>query len=168
MRSGDEAAFEDYVASTQRRWVNTAYRLCNDSEQAQDLVAHAWEKLYLKWPQVHAKGDPHGYMAKMLHNAFIDILRSSRFKRELTSGDLPETPVADSFVDELAARAGLKGAWELLTGHEKVVVNLRVFEGYTLMEIADLLSLSHSTVKRRWESGCVKLRAFYRSHEGSA
>lgn len=105
MRSGDRAALESYVAATQRKWLNTAYRLCRDPEQAQDLVGHAWEKLYLKWPQVHANGnDPNGYMAKMLANAVIDSRRSRRYKREVTRGYLPETPVKDTFVEEVAAR----------------------------------------------------------------
>ena len=168
MRESDTAAFADYVAATQRRWLSTAYRLCLNPVHAQDLTAQAWEKLYLKWPQVLARGDPNGYMAKVVHNLFIDFRRSNRYRLELPRDQIPETVVQESFVDALVDQDELREAWKVLTDEERVIVSLRVFDGYAMNEVSALLPWSHSTVKRRWESGCAKLRDFYRSEVDSA
>lgn len=163
MRREEEAAFEAYVNDTQRAWLGRAYRLCYDQDEAQDLVQHCWEKLFLNWNKVSSQGGPGAWMSTTMHHKFLDSRRSSRFKREFAREELPETPVQDSFVDDYLGKDSLLAAWALLTREERSVIDLRVFDGLTMSEIAHTLDTSLSTVNRRFQAARHKLGMHYQA-----
>lgn len=165
MRREQKAAFVEYVGATQRSWLTRAYRLTLDHDEAKDLSQHCWAQLYLHWPKVSGRGDPNAWMATTMHNRFLDTRRSSRYRREFSRSELPETPVADRFVDEHAEEDSLRAAWAILTPQERSVVDLHVLDWRTLPEVAAMLGTSLSTVNRRWHEAKRKLRKHYKAED---
>jgi RNA polymerase sigma-70 factor (ECF subfamily) len=73
--------------------------------------------------------------------------------------------VADALLEPVAAsanpdeRIALESALRELPAEQREVVHLKVFEGRTFQEIADLTSESINTVGSRWRYAMEKLRA---------
>jgi DNA-directed RNA polymerase specialized sigma24 family protein len=87
--------FTVFVAETSVRLRRTAYLLCGDREQAQDLLQTAYARTYAAWRRVR-RDDAEAYTRRVLVNAHIDWYRKHPW-RESTSLELPDNTPADAF-----------------------------------------------------------------------
>jgi len=95
----------------------------------------------------HYRG-PRNFAANHASNALAHGTGDS----EGTRGVEPATPL-----DDLDRWTGFHEAIVTLPDHEREVVQLVFYNGYTQVEIAKLVQIDERTVRRRWQSGCLKL-----------
>jgi len=86
---GRDADFTAYVAARRPHLRRTAYLLCGDWHQAEDLVQTALAKLYVAWPRVRRDGSPEAYARKILVRSHLDETRRP-WRRERSSSQLLE------------------------------------------------------------------------------
>ena len=75
---GERAGFTEYVVARRPLMYRTAWVLCRDPHQAEDLVQHVLTRLYVVWPRVSGMDAVDGYVRTMLVNANLDRLRRRR------------------------------------------------------------------------------------------
>ena len=84
-----DAAFTAFVDGATPSLMRTAWLLCGDGDQAQELVQAALVKTYVAWPRVK-EDTALAYARRVLVNHRTDSWRRTR--RELTFGEVPEQP----------------------------------------------------------------------------
>jgi RNA polymerase sigma-70 factor (sigma-E family) len=152
---GDEAEFEAFVARSGRRLLRTAYLLCGDRGEAQDLVQVVLERTARRWAKLD--GAPEAYARTVLVNASTDRWRrrSSRFGE--VPGQVPDTSVID-VADGVVLRGSLIAALRQLTARQRALLVLRYFEDVSESEAAALLGISVGAVKSGTSRALDRLR----------
>jgi RNA polymerase sigma-70 factor (sigma-E family) len=165
MQRPDDGEFSELVAARFPALRRTAYLMCGDWHQAEDLAQIALIKLHAAWGRVRRREDLDAYLRKTLLRACIDEKRRARWRREHSASDwLPDPPAADGALDEAAAeRDALVAALRALPAGQRAVVVLRFWEDQSVQETARLLGCSAGTVKSQSARGLAALRAEFAS-----
>lgn len=134
----------------------TAYLLCGDWHQAEDLTQAALLKLYLAWPRLSRHDTLDAYARKVVLRTFLAEHRRSRWKRERLTDAPPEIPAdpAGSEHDML-----VRQALAVLAPKQRAVLVLRYFEDLSVEDTAAALGCSTGTVKSQAARGLATLRA---------
>jgi RNA polymerase sigma-70 factor (sigma-E family) len=157
--------FTEYVAARQAALRRTAYLLCHDWHQADDLLQTALAKLYVAWRRVRAADDIDAYVRTVLLRVFLDEKR--RFwRREVPvgvpaaelaprpPGPHPSGPHPSGPEDRLVLLAALA----TLPRQQRAVVVLRCWEDLSVAQTADALGCSEGAVKAHRPRGLAALR----------
>ena len=152
MRGTDEDRFAAYYAARYRVLRRTAYLLCGDWQEAEDLTQAAFVRLYLAWGRVRADG-AHGYARRVLVNEFLGRRRRGR---ELPVDVLPDRPAPSAGSPE--DRVDLAAALRAVPAQQRAVVVLRYWEGLSVEQTAALLRIAPGSVKSQASRGLAVLR----------
>lgn len=151
-----EAEFEAFMAASAPALARTAWLLCGDVHQADELAQQALVRTYLAWPRARER-DPLAYTRRTLANLRIETWRRRRREVLVAPTDLPEHGDA-SAADHHADRDRLVRALASLTPRQRRIVVLRHFEGLTEREVAADLGISVGTVKSTASRSLARLR----------
>jgi len=156
----DRAGFSEYVVARRPLLFRTAWVLCGDAHQAEDLVQHVLTRLYVAWPRVAGMDSVDGYVRTMLVHANIDRVRRHR---ELTGLDGYDQSSRDLDHDALLdLREALA---ELAPGQRRAVV-LRHLWGLSVEETAAELGVAPGTVKSQTADAVRRLRELLAPQRG--
>ena len=133
--------------------------LMYDPEAADDLVQDTLERAWLKLPQWQAdRGGLRAWAFSIMHNLFVDQLRSRRGRLEDSWGDsLPEQAQAPRQTDGLAVR-DLDRALQRLPPDQRAVILLVAVEGVSYEQAALALAVPVGTVMSRLSRARERLR----------
>ncbi|MGN6252791.1 MAG: SigE family RNA polymerase sigma factor [Marmoricola sp.] len=151
-RAVTEARFEAYVGEAWPALHRTAYLLCGDPHEAEDLVQAALVKAVAVWARI--ADDPTPYLRRVMVNDHISRWRRHRGNEHGTA-DVPETAAPASDQD-LALT--LRQALAALAPRQRAVVVLRYYEDLTEQQTADVLGISVGTVKSQHRDALARLR----------
>ncbi len=152
-RRDDE--FTDYV--TERMWWlrRLAYLLCQDWQQADDLVQAAITRLYTHWGRAAAVEHTDGYVRTILVREYLSERRSGWARRVSLTAEPPDTPSAlgdrEGALDLRAALAGLPP-------RQRATLVLRFYCDLNVDQAAQLLGCSPGTVKSQTAKAIGALR----------
>ncbi|WP_460705254.1 SigE family RNA polymerase sigma factor [Myceligenerans halotolerans] len=158
-----EAEFTAFMAESSAALARTAWFLCGDEHQAEELVQQAFVRVWAHWGKVR-QGEPLAYARKVLSNLRIDSWRKHRREMLSDPDSLPEG-AAPSSADVHAERDRLVRALALLSRKQRRIVVLRHLEGLSEKETAAALGVSVGTVKSQSSRGLVKLRRLLNDHD---
>lgn len=148
----DRAGFTEYVVARRPLLYRTAWVLCGDPHQAEDLVQQTLTKLYVAWPRVVRMSSVDAYVRTMLVHANVDRVRR---RRETAGIDGFDRAARDLDVDgSLDLRRALA---ELAPGQRRAVV-LRHLWGLSVEETAAELGVAPGTVKSQTADAVRRLR----------
>lgn len=150
----DRADFEGYVAQRSDRLLRTAYLLCRDWGQAEDLTQTALAKAWLAWRRVGEDPDP--YVYRILANTHASWWRR-RWRAEVPTETLPESAVADP-AGGFGVRDDLRTALAALPTKQRAVLVLRYYADLPDRQIAEILGCSAVTVRSQAARALAKLR----------
>lgn len=145
-----------------------AYRWTQSREEAEDLVQDVLVKLIDHLDEMQAVERLRPWLIKVLYHRYVDTYRrqsrspvDSEHEWQADSQLLEEAAADDrDSYDQLEWRqALLRGLETLETAHRDVIL-LHDVEGYTALEIAEILDISTGTVKSRLHRGREKLKKF--------
>jgi RNA polymerase sigma-70 factor (sigma-E family) len=151
-----DEGFAEYVAMSRPALWRSAYLLCGNVAQADDLVQSALLKLYVAWPRL-VRGDRlDGYARRIIANSHIDETRRP-WRRESVplEGHEPATEVAGD--DHRDDHVSLIRALRALPEGQRRIVVLRHYWGLSVAETAADLGISEGTVKSQCAFGLRKL-----------
>ncbi|GAA2002571.1 SigE family RNA polymerase sigma factor [Catenulispora subtropica] len=157
MRGPDEKEFGELVAGRSHALRRTAYLMCGDWHQAEDLVQTTFIKLFCAWNKVDRADSLDAYLRKTLLHACIDEKRRGWFRREWPTADPPD--VADVPPFPPADRDLLVAGLRRLAPGQRAVLVLRFWEDLDVEETARALGCSAGTVKSQTARGLAALRA---------
>lgn len=127
------------------------------AEDAQDVVQTAYEKLWVNRQQVEA-GKAKSYLFTIAYHQMIDHLR--KVKRMSYREELPEQAAGTESQPQRYLKKMLDQALNTLTDTQRNLVMLKDYEGYSYLEIGEIMDLNESQVKVYLHRARVQLRNY--------
>lgn len=155
MSQADESAFRAYALSRRGSLRRTAYLMCGDWHQADDLVQTALTKLYVAWKRVRSEDQPDAYTRRILTRCYLDERRRP-WRREAPVEVLEEIPAAATHAEDTL---DLRDALSRLPARQRATVVLRYWADASVTETADALGCSEGTVKSQTARAINTLRS---------
>ncbi|MEY9860930.1 RNA polymerase sigma-70 factor (sigma-E family) [Catenulispora sp. GAS73] len=157
---GDQARLEefaDYAAARQSHLKRTAYLLCGDWHEAQDLTQTALLNLCKAWHRAKRADSIDAYAQKTLINAYLGGRRRRSREREVhASVAVTTSPFARE--DQPDLRLALLAALTELPPRGRAVVVLRFWADFSIEDTAAALGCSTGNVKSHSSRALAKLR----------
>ena len=149
-RPFDSTEFEMVVETHQAALLRYATRVLNNPDAAQDVVQEVFIRLHEKWEQLRREqGTLKAWLYRSTHNAAVDYIRKEsrlRILHERQSND----PVSQAYDDELGDLDEREKLVFLhinaLVPREREVLVLRLLEGMTYRDIAEVVNRSEGYV----------------------
>jgi RNA polymerase sigma-70 factor (ECF subfamily) len=134
-----------------------------DMDDTRDALQEVFVKLARQPDLLEGVGDRRAFLVRLAHNVAVDLMRrrSTRGKYHDEFGSM--TAVVSPFAsaaepDEQAFREALTDALGELPPEQRAVVHLKLWEGFTFEQIAEVLGLPLNTAASRYRYGLDKLR----------
>ncbi len=152
------AAFEEFARARTPHLHRSAWLLCGNRVDAEDLVQETLAKVYVRMYRLLAPplDNPAAYAQTTLTRTFISG-RRKKANGERPYADLPE----DSVGDHAAAadlRVSLADALADLTPVDRAVLVLRYLDDLSVEEVAGLLELTPGAVRNRSMRALARMR----------
>ena len=172
-QAGDEAAYEELVRKHQHRVVAIASRLLRGSADAEDVAQQVFVKAYFSLRRFDLRSKFSTWLYKIAVNECWNHLRKKKARPLVYEADLSEEQVErfegaaqrSAFVDpEEGARQRDLVEWLLsqLDSKDRMMLELKEAQGFSIDEIAELMELNANTVKVRLFRARGKLVELYR------
>jgi RNA polymerase sigma-70 factor (ECF subfamily) len=149
-QAGDRAAFASLVERYWDRLYRWLYHLTRDRHAAEDLAQESFLKALAGLSKFRAGTNFNAWLFRIAHNTFANHHRSAARQREPLPDDLPEKeagPVEQALTQE--ALQGVAKALNRLAPEFRAALLLRVEEGLSFRQIADVLDLTEETARWR-------------------
>lgn len=175
-QGGDREAFEELVRRYDQDVLRLALQITRRPEDAHDLYQEAFLKVYRNLDRFRFECNFYTWLYRVVTNVCLDHLRrrSSRPEDQAPETLTPSSPADEDFFDrqahpapqsnpertlmgkELGRRIAL--AMERLSARERLVFELKHFQGLRLRVIGEMLGTTEETVKNSLFRATRKLR----------
>jgi len=127
-----------------------------------DLLQEVFVKVAQRPELLSGVREERAFLLRLAHNLAVDLIRrrGTREKHhEQFAGEASSIFAPASEADEGAFREALSAALDELPADQRAVVHLKLWEGLTFEQIAELLEIPLNTAASRYRYGLDKLRA---------
>jgi RNA polymerase sigma-70 factor (ECF subfamily) len=163
-QAGDRSAFAVLVELYWDRLYRWLYHLTHDRHRAEDLAQEAFLKAFAHLSRFRAGTNFRAWLFCIAHNSFANQHRRSQRRGAPLPDDLPErTPGPLETAISREALANLAGALEALPTDFRAALLLRVEEGLSFRQIAEVLHTTEETARWRVFKARQKLLAHLES-----
>jgi len=139
---------------------NTSLRIVNHTGDAEDVLQEAFTDAFRSLEDFHYKSTFGAWLKRIVINKSINLLRKRRMDlvdiEKTNIGHLPDDEEADEEEKALKVEE-IRRAVALLPNGYRTVLTLYLFEGYDQEEIAEILQVSHATVRTQYMRAKQKL-----------
>jgi RNA polymerase sigma-70 factor, ECF subfamily len=168
---GDQEAFGEIVDQYSTLMLRTASMIVGDRDIAEDVVQDALIQAWNHLGDLRKAGALRPWLMRIVVNQCISfkrrLARSAAFMRQALSEQ--ETDIiaqaADAHKGRLERDWDLAHAIESLPMKQRVVIILHYYNGMTLPEMAEALTTSENTLKKRIQAALTNLRRILRTAE---
>jgi RNA polymerase sigma-70 factor (ECF subfamily) len=178
-QGGDREAFEDLVHRYDRDVLRIALNILHRSEDARDVYQEAFLKIYKNLPRFRFECSFYTWAYRIVTNVCLDHLRRRSSRPEDQAPEAASNrngdPIPGDFFDRQADEAAtsdperrmqgleisrrISSALTLLTPRERMVFEMKHYQGLKLKDIGDALGTTEETVKNSLFRATRKLRA---------
>jgi RNA polymerase sigma-70 factor (ECF subfamily) len=169
-QGGSQAAFEQLIDTYDEAVLRLALRLTGSASDAQDIHQEAFLKVYKKLNGFRFECSLYTWIYRIVTNLCLDHLRRNQARKrngtlEITDDNLlkqvpddrPDNSPEQRLLDrELGAH--ISKAMLRLTPRERMVFDLRHFEGLPLQSVSEILNATEGSVKMTFFRATRKLR----------
>ena len=158
MRRKGMTEFETFAHARAPHLLRSAWLLCGDAHQAEDLVQETLAKVYVRWHRRLAGSidNPAAYAQTTLMRTFLSA------RRRRWSGELPFAEPPDGVHSDQAAETDLQlmvaDALSGLASTDRAVLVMRYLEDRSVSEVAGQLGVSEGAVRNRSMRALDRLR----------
>jgi RNA polymerase sigma-70 factor, ECF subfamily len=152
LKGRDPAAIQELVEATSQRLIRSAYLLCGDENDAQDMVQDTFVEAFRSVHRFQGRASIYTW----LHSILLNLTRHYRrkCKKLVYDNDLADREIScaeesPSGLDAARASTELAEALRRLSEAHREVLVLRYYERLKINEIAEGLGVSEGTVKSR-------------------
>jgi len=179
-QGGNHAAFTQLVHSHDETVLRVALRITGSQSDAQDIYQEVFLKVHKKLDCFRFNSSFSTWITRITTNTCLDYLRRARNRRESDrikiDSDGTEQDLLDRVADDRPAndpekellrrelRAFIQCALKRLTPQERVVFDMKHFQGMKLRAIGEMLDISEGSVKTSLVRGIRKLRLHLASY----
>ncbi len=172
--TGDEAAFEALYDRYSGLLYSTIISIIKHPPEAQDVLQEIFVHIWKQAKNFDSeRGNVYSWFITITRNRAIDRLRSKGYKvrQYETSDDAEMLEIADPHFSPLDAmsiaerQSLIQTALTRIPAEQRDALHLAYFQGYTQVEIADLLQIPLGTIKTRMRQGLIKLHSILQGIE---
>ena len=167
-KRGDSRAFEAIYQKYAKAMYNTSLRIVNHTGDAEDVMQEAFTDAFRSLEDFHYKSTFGAWLKRIVINKSINQLRKRKMDlidiEKTNIGNLPEEDGLDEQEMQLKVE-DIKKAVALLPNGYRTVLTLYLFEGYDQEEIAEILQVSHATVRTQYMRAKKKLLQYIKLGE---
>lgn len=170
--------FSALAASYMAQLYNTARRMTGEAQEAEDLVQETYRRAFQAWRQLKDPAHCRAWLYQIMRHLFIDAYRRKRSMPELVvieGGREAEEDALSAHVTSLEeevlrrlSEGEIRRALALLPEDLRTALMLCDVEGFTYLEIAEIMGCPVGTVRSRVARArqklLVKLRAYAEAH----
>jgi RNA polymerase sigma-70 factor (ECF subfamily) len=169
-QSGNQAAFAQLVHTYDQTVLRLALRLTGSESDAQDIHQEAFLKVYKKLDGFRFECSFATWMYRIVTNVCMDHLRRNRTRKKNGAIEVNNDDMLDQLSDDrpgnnpeqqlldLELSAQILRALERLTPRERMVFDLKHFQGLKLRSVSEILNTSEGSVKMTFFRATRKLR----------
>lgn len=160
----DQAAYEALYRATAAKLFGFALRILRKRELAEDCLQDAFVSIWYRAGDYRVdRAQPFTWMAAIVRNRALDMLRAAPAHRELAGGDEFDDRAAEQAnpVDDVAASDEARALLRCLEGlpaRHRQAIALAYFRGLAHAELAKTLAEPLGTVKTWIRKGLMQLR----------
>ncbi|BDC51932.1 RNA polymerase subunit sigma-24 [Bryobacterales bacterium F-183] len=173
-QAGDQSAFEQLVRSYDQSVLRLALNLLRSQEDASDVYQEAFLRVYKNLNAFRFDCSFHTWLYRIVTNLCLDHLRKRKVRREepsvvatsdgvldrldqVTEERADGDPARRMYSDQLRAR--IQSKMEELTPRERMVFEMRHFQGMRLRAIGDVLGTTEEAAKNCLFRATQKMRS---------
>jgi RNA polymerase sigma-70 factor, ECF subfamily len=173
-QKGDQDAFETLVRTYDQSVLRLAMNLLRSPEEARDVYQEAFLRVYRNLENFRFDCSFHTWLYRIVTNICLDHLRKRKVRKEesptVETGEGPLDRM-DGFEEESAhanpertmwnqqLRERIEGALSRLTPRERMVFEMRHYEGLRLRNIGEILGTTEEAAKNCLFRATQKMRA---------
>jgi RNA polymerase sigma-70 factor (ECF subfamily) len=174
VQGGNQAAFEQLVHAHDQAVLRLALRITGSESDAQDIHQEAFLKVYTKLAGFRFECSLSTWIYRIVSNLCLDHLRRTRNHRENVAiegkigaeeynllDQLPAAGAAHNPEQQLLGRelgTHISSALQTLTPRERMVFELKHFQGLKLRTVGQILNTSEASIKTSLFRATQKLR----------
>jgi RNA polymerase sigma-70 factor, ECF subfamily len=171
-QGGNQAAFEQLVHTYDQVVLRLALRLTGSASDAQDIHQEAFLKVYKKLNGFRFECSFSTWIYRIVTNVCLDHLRRNRALKKNSAMEVNDDELLNQLSDDRPGSnpeqqlldqelsAHILRALQRLTPRERMVFDLRHFQGLTLRSVSGILNSTEASVKMAFFRATRKLR-FY-------
>jgi len=152
---GVHEEFTEYAAARAGRLRDTAYLMCGDWHQAQDLTQAALARVFVAWERIQRRDNVDAYARTVL----LRELLNERRRRRSTERPVANVPEVAARPDETALRVTLVDALRRLPPNRRAVIVLRYWDDQSVDAVADIMGITAVAVKSLTVRALAELRS---------
>ncbi len=169
-RSGDNDAFKEIVKRYESRVAATVIGMLGKRPEADDVGQEVFIRFYRGLNKFRGEATVGTYLTRIAINLSLNELKRMKKKRKLFLGNTPEEAfdIPDSTTSEPynEDKEVIQRALQRLEPKFRSVIVLRLVDGYSVKETAEILKLPSGTVLSRLARAQKKLRILLSSYYG--
>src|ERR1700688_3153693 len=159
-KQGDRRSYAELYQKYSKAMYNTSLRIVNHTADAEDVLQESFVDAFAAIDTFGYKSTFGAWLKRIVINKSINALR----KRKMDIIDIEKTSAAHLVEEVSYDEEGImfkieeikKAVKDLPNGY-RTVLSLHLFEGYDQEEIAEILQISHATVRTQYMRAKQKL-----------
>ena len=167
-QQGDRNAFGELVGRYYEHVIGVVYRLCGDTQIAQDATQEAFMRAWVKLPSFQPRAPFRNWVYRIAVNTALDILRhkpEESIENSIGMQIMAEkSPGPEAAYIEKEQADFLQGAVQALPEAARSVLVLREYGGLSYDEIAAVLEIPLGTVMSRLNYARSRLREMLKKY----
>ncbi|HSA49128.1 MAG TPA: SigE family RNA polymerase sigma factor [Yinghuangia sp.] len=156
MLAGDDEALREFIALRRGPLLRSAFLLCGDVHEAEDLVQSTLVKVVMAGRRLDRIDNIEAYTRRTLMSVFISS-RRRLWRREHPHAAPPDHPAA--VYGDIDMGLAVRTALAEVPPRQRAVLVLRYWEDLSVEETAQILGVSTGTVKSQSARGLATLRS---------
>jgi RNA polymerase sigma-70 factor (ECF subfamily) len=173
-------AFQTILDRFQGSLIRFVHHLTHSGEDAHDLVqdvfVDAWRATQRQASPFIAGADERAVRNWLFRAAYCNAISALRHRGVIVweslamfdAADAHEPPAPDSFEDQVIEGEALRAALAALEPPDVACLRLSVIEGFSAVEIAQILEIAPAAARKRLSRAMQRLRATYLTQEADA
>lgn len=160
--AGFDGEFAEFYSARFEMVRRSAFALCGDWVEAEEIAQAGFVRLYAKWPRV-VKGNADAYLRTVVTRLFLDARRRGRARERLVAEPPERSGPAEAA--RVVERQSLLAALLRVPPRQRAVLLLRIVHDLSIEQVAETLGCSKGTVKSQLARGTRVLREAYEGAE---
>ena len=160
----DAETFKQRYIPLHKKLFRVAFRLLEDSSDAEDAVQETYVKLWEKRNELEILRNPESFCIVMIRNLCMDMLRSARNRTDSFETVFKDKPDETSLIGDIETKESLTIIEQLvrtLPEQQQLVFNLRHRDDCSLEEIEEITGLSAVNIRVILSRGRKNIREQY-------
>ena len=158
-QSGDETAFQELVEKYQSKVFSIIHGIVRQRNDVEDIAQQVFAKVFFSIRNFDFRSSLITWIYKITVNECFDYLRKKKVRKLVYESDLsedearrventePSVDRAPSTDSTLARRDYILKLMSRVSEEERALLMLKEVEGYSVEELADMMSMNENTIK---------------------